>query len=291
MKFKNWLVQLLGVLTTVLSLVLIYLILFTDGVLRELSAAMVIEFLTVIFIGISTKFFWYTSTESSIRSSDQYLEKRAVVAEAIDTNIDDAKQFDEFIEVENDNNYNKYVSNRCKNMTLDNYKMSLFDWLHWLFKRENKLFYMKRYMLKVERNANKQHKLSGANIRSMTQTADGLTDDRNKAGSKKLTFLWLGSTISFALMLFTAIVVFETKSDLDIKYAILKMVMYVSQILFSILQSILKAKMTVSTEDLAYFNRILSIVEKYQAYKKEPYTVTRISYIPEVTDANTNQSD
>lgn len=284
MKFKNLLVQLLGIFTTVLSIALIYLILFRDGELRAISAAMIIEFAVVILLAVTTKFFWYTSTESSIRTSEQYLEKRKIVSQAIEDNIDDAKDFDDFIEIENDSNYNKYVSNRCKNMTVRNYKLSLFDRLHKLFMHKDNLWYMTRYMLKVERRANKQHKLSGSNIRSLSQSSDGLTDDRNRANFKKLTFLWTGAAFSVVSMFFTAAIVFEQKTDIDMQYAILKMIMYVSQILFSILQSILKARVTVSTEDLLYFNRVLSIIEKYIAYKTKPYVVEKVSYIPEVNN-------
>lgn len=291
MKFKNWIVKTLGIFTTLLSVALIYLILFKDGKLRPLSANMLIEFCTVIMIAVSTKFFWYTSTESTIRTSQQYLDKRDIVSGAIEEHIQDAKEFDDFIEIENDNNYNKYVSNRCKNMTALNYKMSFFDWLHWLIKRETREFYMIRYMLKVERQANNQHKLSGHSIRSLTQSNYGLTDDRNFADIKKIRFLWTGAVFSFSVMFLTAAIAFEDKLDMDIEYAMLKMVMYVSQILFSILQSILKARMTVANEDMAYFNRILSILEKYIAYKKNPYTVERVSYIPkEVVDGTNNKS-
>lgn len=291
MKFKNWIVKTLGIFTTLLNIVLIYLILFKDGKLRPLSTTILIEFCTVIMIAISTKFFWYTSTESTIRTSQQYLEKRNIVSGAIEEHIQDAKEFDDFIEIENDNNYNKYVSNRCKNMTALNYKMSFFDWLHWLIKRETREFYMIRYMLKVERQANNQHKLSGHSIRSLTQSDDGLTDDRNFADIKKIRFLWTGAVFSFSAMFLTAAIAFEDKLDMDIEYAILKMIMYVSQILFSILQSILKARMTVANEDMAYFNRILSILEKYIAYKNNPYTVERVSYIPkEVIDGTNNKS-
>lgn len=281
MKFKNWIVQALGVITTIISIALIYLILFKDGKLRNISAAMLVEFVTVIIVAISTKFFWYTSTENSIRTSEQYLEKRGVVSDAIDTTITDAADFDEFIETENDNNYNKYVSNRCKNMTVHNYRMSFFNCIHWLFFHKPRKYYMIKYMLAVERRANRQHKLSGHCIRSLTQSSDGLTDDRNKATMKKLRFLWSGAVFSLISMFFTAAIAFEDKTDIDMQYAILKMIMYVSQILFSILQSILKARATVINEDIAYFNRILSIVEKYQAYKAKPYTVCKISYIPE----------
>ena len=280
MQFKNWLIKLLGLFTTVISVGLIYLILFKDGKLQSVSSTMVIEFLVVIFIALSTKFFWYTSTESSVRSSETYLSKRAHVVTQIETIITDAKDFDTYIEVENDANYNKYVSNKCKNVTLENYKMSVFDLLHQLFFKRPKQYYMVKYMLRVERRAAKQHKLSGANIRSLTQNTDGLTDDRNQANTKKFMFLFTGTIFSFISMLFTAAIVFNDKVDIDVQRALLKMAMYVSQIIFSILQSVLKARVTVSTEDINYFNKVLSILEKYESYKLKPYTVERISYIP-----------
>ena len=290
MKFKHWIVRLLGLATTILSILLIYLILFKDGELQHISTSMLIEFTIVVILAVSTKFFWYTSTESSIRSSEDYLKKRSIVSEAIEENIIDAKQFDDFIEIENDNNYNIYMSNHCKNMTVRNYKLSLFDRIHKLFYKKDKVWYLNRYVLSVERKANKLHKLSGHNIRSLTQSNDGLTDDRNKATIKKIRFLWTGTAFSIIAMFLTASIAFSNKSDIDLQRAILKLIMYVSQILFSILQAILKARITVADEDLAYFNKILSIIEKYEAYKSKPYTVTKLSYIMEEINGTDNQS-
>lgn len=290
MKFKNWVIQGLGILTTLVSVLLIYLILFKDGRLRTLSPSLLVEFITVIVIAVSTRFFWYTSTENAIRTSKQYLDERKVVSELIESTVTDAKEFDEFIEMENINNYNRYITNRCGNMTVANYKLSLFDKIHWIFCRKDKAWYFTRYLLHVERHANRQHKLSGHSIRSLTQSRDGLTDDRNMATIKKLRFLWTGAVFSFVSMYVTAAIGFEDKIDIDTHRAILKMLMYVTQILLSILQSVIKARSTVTTEDMAYFNRIVSIIESYTAYKEKPYVVEKISYIPkEVNNGSNNE--
>lgn len=289
MKFKNTIIQLLGLFTTALSIVLIYLILFKDGHLRELTTPILVEFIVIATLTISAKFFWYTSTENAIRSSEDYLDKRDIVAKTIAAEVDDAGKFDEFIDAENDANYNRYVSNKCRNMTIDNYRLTFLDKLHRLFYHKDKRFYVVRYMLKVEYKANRLHKLSGACIRSLTTSENGLTDDRNKAAAKKITFLWTGAAFSFILMFVTATIAFTNKQDTDKTQAILKMIIYVSNILFSILQAILKARITVVSEDIAYFNKILSILEKYTAYKKDPKPVVRISYIPkEVHDGDNN---
>lgn len=290
MKFKQWIVQSIGLITTILSVALIYLILFKDGDLQPISKAMLIEFIVIITLTLSTKFFWYTSTESTVRSSDEYLQKRTVVTNTIEEVITDAHDFDKFIETENDANYNRYVSSRCKSMTVRNYKLSFADKIHKLFYRKNNEYYMIRYMLAVERKAARIHKLSGANIRSLTQSIDGFTDDRNKANQKKISFLTSGTIFSVVSMFLTAAIVFNDKQDMDVMYAVLKFAIYVSNILFSILQAILKARLTVSVEDLAYFNKIISILEKYEAYKAKHYTVERVSYIPKEVENGSSVS-
>lgn len=290
MKFKQWLVRLLGIITTSLSLVLIYLILYKDGNIQSISKSMLIEFAVIVMLALSTKFFWYTSTESSIRCSEDYMTKRESVTNLISEEITDARDFDEFIDMENDINYNKYVSNKCRYMTVDNYKLSLFDWVHWLFKKKPKSFYMTRYMLKVERDANKQHKLSGSNIRSLTTEINGLTDDRNNANRKKIQFLTTGTIFSLVSMFVTAAITFTDKENFDKDYAMLKMIIYTTNIVFSVLQAILKARLTVATEDIAYFNKIVSIVEKYSSFKIKRYTIEKISYIPkEVENGSKNE--
>ena len=291
MKFKQVLVRCLGLFTTALSIALIYLILFKDGHLQNLTIPVLIEFIVIITLATSTKFFWYTSTEDAIRSSDEYIGKRTIVTKAINDEVKDAQDFDTFINVENDNNYNIYVSKYCKNITEYNYKLSVIDWLHKLFYKKDKQFYMIRYMLKIERKANRLHKLSSFCIQSLTQSDDGLTDDRNNASRKKLMFLFTGIVFSAISMYFTAAIMFTYKDNIDMQYTILKMTIYVANILFSILQAVLKARMTVATEDIAYFNKILSILEKYAAYKKNRIIVTKVSYIPkEVKNGGDNLS-
>lgn len=284
MQYKNRLTQLLGLITTIISIGMIYLILFKDGRIQSISPSMFIEFVVVVTIGISTKFFWFTSTESTLRSSKDYLDKRAIVTKCIEDHIDDAADFDTFVDLENIGNYNRYVSNRCQYMTEENYKLSIFDRLHRIFTKESKKFYMVKYMRKIERKAGKLHKLSGSNIRSLAQTKDGLVDDRNHVQHKKLAGLLTGGALSFIWMFLVATVVFDDKQNIDVARAVLKMIMYSSQILFSILQSVLKAKSVVVKEDFDYFNRILSIIEKYQAYKANAYTVEKVSYIPMEVD-------
>lgn len=290
MKFKQWIVQLLGVITTALSLLLIYLILFKDGRIQDISRAMLIEFFVVVSLCLSTKFFWYTSTESTIRNSQDYLEKRKAVVDLIGEEISDAHDFDTFIDVANMTNYNTYVSDRCKNITVANYKLSVFDWIHWLFTRNDKVFYLKRYILRVERQATKQHKLSGANIRALTTSTSGLVDDRNKAERQKVQFLTTSTVLSIVLMFATSMIAFTDKQDFDQMAAILKMLVYTTSIVFSILQSVLKARLTVATEDVAYFNRVISIIEGYIAYKDHRYTVNKVSYIEEIENGVDNQS-
>lgn len=295
-KIKRVLVQSLGILTTVLSFIIIYLMLFKDGHLQELTTSVIIEFLILALIAISTRFFWYTSTESSVRSSPAYLDTRKKVTDALDEEIDDAQDFDNFIDIENDNNYNRYISNRCKNMTIKNYKLSLADRIHKLFhKGKDTRFYMIRYMLRVERAANKLHKLSGASIRSLTQSADGLIDDRNHASTKKMAYLITSTVGSLILMFITAAISFTNKEDIDMQRVILKMCLYTAQILFSILQSVLTAKMTVNDEDIAYFNKIIAILERYASHKKNPIIPEKVSYIPEEVengiDDNTSKEE
>ena len=291
MKFKKWIIRLLGVFTTTISLVLIYLILFKDGDIQSISKAMLIEFIVIASLCLSTKFFWYTSTENSIRNSDDYLNKRKAVTQIISEEIQDAKDFDTFIDVENDENYNTYVSNHCKNLTIDNYKLSVFDWIHWFFNRKDKYFYLKRYVLTIENKATKLHKLSGSNIRALTTTTDGLTDDRNSADMRKVKFLIWSTLFSLCIMLVTSTIAFTDKENIDVTAAILKMLIYTANIMFSILQAVLEARLIVSTEDIAYFNKIVSIIEKYAAYKAKRYVISRISYMEVIDGSNIKSSE
>lgn len=282
MKFKSWIVRSLGILNTALSLALIYLILFKDGKIQPISAATAIEFVIVITLAISTKFFWYTSTESDIRLSDDYNSKRRSVGTLIEEEIEDARDFDKFIDNENLENYNRYVTNRCGSLTVDNYKLSIRDKIHKLFYKKDKAYYVRRYIISVERKASKIHKLSGANIRALVTTTDGLTDDRNFANTKKMSFLLSSTIFSVVFMFVTAMLAFDDKTDIDRTRALIKMCIYVANILFSILQSVLKARLVVLTEDMAYFNKVISIIEKYSSYKIHKYSVTRVSYNKEI---------
>lgn len=275
---KKWLLNLLGLGTTLLSLLLIYMLLFKDGHTQRLTSTTLIEFAIVALITVSTKTFWYTSTENSIHTSEDYQTKRKAVADAVAEEVTNVQLFDTFIDNENVLNYNQYVSNKCANLTIHNYKYSLFDRLHRLFYKYPKVYYVRQYILKIERRAMKQHKLSSSSIRSLTQSRNGLTDDRNFANRKKLMFLTTGTIFSLVFTLITSTIVFDDKTDFDRQQALIKMFIYVSNILFSILQAVLKARITVLVEDIAYFNRILSILEKYSTFKNKPEYAVKVCY-------------
>lgn len=286
-KVKKILIKSLGFFTTLLSFVVIYLILFKDGHLQDLTTAVIVEFIVLTMLAVSTKFFWYTSTENSVRTSNEYLDKRKLVIDALDEEVVDAEDFDSFIDAENENNYYSYIADHCGKLTAKNYEQNIFDKFHYLFnKRKLKQkyanledtkqtfedfineFYMQKYKRHIEYKALKLHKLSGSSIRSLTRSTNGLIDDRNFANTRKTSYLISTTLMSVAFMFVTALISFTNKDNIDLQRAILKMTLYTVQILLSILQSVLTARITVNTEDIAYFNRVIGILHRYRSYKR-----------------------
>ena len=125
-----------------------------------------------------------------------------------------------------------------------------------------------KYKRHIEYKALKLHKLSGSSIRSLTRSTNGLIDDRNFANTRKTSYLISTTLMSVAFMFVTALISFTNKDNIDLQRAILKMTLYTVQILLSILQSVLTARITVNTEDIAYFNRVIGILHRYRSYKR-----------------------
>ena len=296
-KWKVILINGLGALTTVATIAIIYFVLYLQGVIQRISQATVIEFLVLIILSGSTKFFWYTSTESSIRNGKSYNEKKESALAAIKEIVVDQQDFDKFIDNENDKNYNRYVSNHCKNLTIRNFRPTFLNKIENLYRKFKKLplktnvDFLNDYVHRIERKANALHKLSASNILSLSVSEEGLTDDRNNASSEKMKYLIGGSILSIITTFATAMISFQPNADVDTKAAAVKMVMYSANILMSILQTIIKALITVGTSDTEYFRKIINILEKYEDYKVKPERVTRVEYeIKEVENAVTNKS-
>lgn len=295
-KWKTLLLNLLGLVTTVGTIAVIYFVLYLQGSIKHLGQDTVIEFTVMIILSSSTKFFWYMSTESSIRNSEKYIKRKDLAIDAINEIVKDQQDFDKFIDIQNLVNYNTYVSNRCKGLTPNNYKLTFRHKLINLFRRlahlrpRTRREFLNAYVLRVERKASKIHKLSASNIVNLSDDEDGLIDDRNKAAKAKTKYLVMGTLFSIVSMFATAMIGFAPNPNVDMKAATVKMVMYSANILMAILQTIFKAYLSVSTNDTVYFRKIVNILEKYESYKENPVTINKVSYyVEEVQNAISNE--
>jgi hypothetical protein len=242
-------------------------------------------------LAVSAKGFWYASVENSVRTSAKYLDNKMTVLDALDREVTDPQHFDKFIDNENIRNYNLFVANHVGNLTEQNFKLPLYiKFVNWLYKKlglptKSKRYYLNRYIIKIERKAMKLHKLSSANILTLCQTSDGLVDDRNSANKHKWGYFITSTVMSVAIMFALAMIGFSAKEDIDTTATLLKMLMYSVTIISSILQTILRAYMTVQYDDTLYFKKIMSIVDKYISFKASPVIVSKVSYLKEDTDA------
>lgn len=295
-KWKTLLLNLLGLVTTVGTIAVIYFVLYLQGSIKHLGQDTVIEFAVMIILSSSTKFFWYMSTESSIRNSEKYIKRKDLAIDAINEIVKDQQDFDNFIDIQNLVNYNTYVSNRCKGLTPNNYKLTFRHKLINLFRRlahlrpRTRREFLNAYVLHVERKASKIHKLSASNIVNLSDDEDGLIDDRNKAAKAKTKYLVMGTLFSIVSMFATAMIGFAPNPNVDMKAATVKMVMYSANILMAILQTIFKAYLSVSTNDTVYFRKIVNILEKYESYRENPVAINKVSYyVEEVQNAISNK--
>lgn len=295
-KWKTLLLNLLGLVTTVGTIAVIYFVLYLQGSIKHLGQDTVIEFAVMIILSSSTKFFWYMSTESSIRNSEKYIKRKDLAIDAINEIVKDQQDFDNFIDIQNLVNYNTYVSNRCKGLTPNNYKLTFRHKLINLFRRlahlrpRTRREFLNAYVLRVERKASKIHKLSASNIVNLSDDEDGLIDDRNKAAKAKTKYLVMGTLFSIVSMFATAMIGFAPNPNVDMKAATVKMVMYSANILMAILQTIFKAYLSVSTNDTVYFRKIVNILEKYESYRENPVAINKVSYyVEEVQNAISNK--
>lgn len=295
-KWKTLLLNLLGLVTTIGTIAVIYFVLYLQGSIKHLGQDTVIEFAVMIILSSSTKFFWYMSTESSIRNSEKYIKRKDLAIDAINEIVKDQQDFDKFIDIQNLVNYNTYVSNRCKGLTPNNYKLTFRHKLINLFRRlahlrpRTRREFLNAYVLRVERKASKIHKLSASNIVNLSDDEDGLIDDRNKAAKAKTKYLVMGTLFSIVSMFATAMIGFAPNPNVDMKAATVKMVMYSANILMAILQTIFKAYLSVSTNDTVYFRKIVNILEKYESYRENPVAINKVSYyVEEVQNAISNK--
>lgn len=289
--WKKVILNCLGIITTILAFVVIYLVLYAQGSIRTLSIQTLTEFGVMTVLAISTKGFWYTSVENSVRTSAKYLDNKMTVLDALDKEVTDPQHFDKFIDNENIRNYNIYVTNHVANLTEQNFKLPvIIRFAHWWCKllkirTKSKRYYLNKYIIRVERRAMKLHKLSAANILTLCHTSDGLVDDRNTANKHKWAYFITSTVMSVAIMFALAIIGFTSKEDIDTNATLLKMLMYSVTIISSILQTILRAYMTVQYDDTLYFKKIMSIIDKYISFKASPILASKVNYLKEESNA------
>ena len=278
-KLKAFIMNSLGIITTILAIVVMYLILYTQSSINILDEQTWVELTIVGGLSIYCKIFWYKSAESKIRFSEEYKNNEKKVTDCIDEVVTDINDFDKFIDVQNIINYNNYVSSRCKNVTVKNYKLTFGDKLYNLFHKKKKttLQFFNEYVYSIERKAAKIHKLSSSNITSLSYS--NIIDDRNFSKIHKRNYLTFSTVCSVAFITLLASITFQRKNDVDMLIAFIKLTTYTVSMLFAIIQSVVTANFVIKTDDIAYFRRIIRIIEKYEAYKNKPFTIERVNYI------------
>lgn len=291
---ENWkrtLVNLLGIITTAATLVVIYFVLFMVGAINHVDQKIITEFVIVLVLTTSVKTFWYSSVESTYYSSDEYNQRILETSNAIDNSVKDAVDFETFIKYENINNYNKVVLNKCEGLTVKNYRYRWFDNLERIGRyicgiSKPKKHYVIKFIHRMERRAMRIHKLSSASILAFSTTRYGLTDDRNPVKRAKLTYILSGIVISTTLTFVTAMLSFGPNPDTDTKAAVIKFVAYAIQIMYAILQTILSASTTVRRGINTYCNNILTILAKYESYKTTGLIPVIINYEEELENGS-----
>ena len=283
-RLRNALIDCIGAATTVLCIVIIYFILFVDGDIKEIGKSVIIQAASMAVLTLLVKNFWYLSAENHIRNGAKYLETKTRLLDRMDEVIVDRYDFDIFIANENINNYNLFVDNHCRGLTPGNYKP------HWWYRFINRLrplfgitpksnaYYLQKYTTHIEHRATKLHKLSASNILTLSPTYNGLNDDRNSAGAHKISYLISSTLVSLCTTILISLIGFHTKENFDKFAAIVTMLLYCVNILFAILQTLLKAVITVSKDDMDYFSRISNIIEKYENYKANPVIFEKVTY-------------
>lgn len=295
--WKRTLINLLGVITTAATLIVIYFVLYMTGVIKTIDKHVITEFVIVLVLTTSVKTFWYSSVESTYYSSQEYTDKITNTSTEVDKTVTDANDFDEFIKYENINNYNKVIMSKCEGITIENYKYRWFDNIERFFRwfsmtRKDKGHYVRKFIHRVERRAMRVHKLSGSNILSFSTTRYGLTDDRNPVKSAKFWYIMSGMIISTVLTFITAMLSFSPNPDVDTRAATIKFISYAIQIMYAILQTILNASTTVKRGINTYCNNIITILDKYEAYKTSPSESKLINYWEVLQNASViNKSD
>ena len=278
-KLKAFIMNGLGIITTILAIVVMYLILYTQSSINILDEQTWVELTIVGGLSIYCKIFWYKSAESKIRFSEEYKNNEKKVTDCIDEVVTDINDFDKFIDVQNIINYNNYVSSRCKNVTVKNYKLTFGNKLYNLFHKKKKttLQFFNEYVYSIERKAAKIHKLSSSNITSLSYS--NIIDDRNFSKIHKRNYLAFSTVCSVAFITLLASITFQRKNDVDMLIAFIKLTTYTVSMLFAIIQSVVTANFVIKTDAIAYFRRIIRIIEKYEAYKNKPFTIERVNYI------------
>ena len=268
-KFKTVVMNTLGIIATTAVVAAVCWLLFLMGYIRELTTAFWTELGIITILVIFMRIFWYKHTEFKVLTSKEFEDAEKSVKLAITTEITDTDHFDNCIDNINQTNYKTYYNNKTKNITPNNYKFKLRDklynffWLVYPKKRRTKKQAYEQFLNRVSYKASRLYKLSSSNTLTMSKSA--LIDDRNNAGKVKRSYIIGGTFITIAFTAAVAAIGFAPKTVSN--DAFLKLSIYLASILFTIVQTIFAAHISTRSNYISYFNKLLTIVDRYKQFK------------------------
>lgn len=274
-KLKRFMLNTVGTIITIISIGIIYLILYKQGIIKELDQTFWIEFGIVCFLMVEMRIFWYKDTELRIRNSNDYIDKQRIVEDAINETVQETDDFDKYIDIENDINYNIFIKNKTDKVTAKNYQLKFRDKLQNgfiiftnIFRKNKKLKlsraqFFEAFKIRVEQKACKIHKLSSSGILTMSQQP--LLDDRNYTAKHKFLYLLFGTITSVLVIALAALIGFNNK--LTDEETLTKFTIYIGAMFFAIGQTVIAATTSIKIGEYNYFRRIIKILDRYNSYK------------------------
>jgi len=251
MKNKFSLKQILSIAVTILMLILLFLVIFIVGEIREPSPTFFLEIGIISVLVLIIRFNWYNYGQDKKLAEKDITEKQENLDDYRDEEIKDIYNFETFLKTLNDDNRKYYIKNKMKNRT-----------------RENCKNYDKLLTKYTNLSLKKVRDIKSSDIKTRGNTLY-LADSKNYANTKKLIFQIASSAISILLSIALACI---GAKEIMLNWAnVFRYIGYVFVMTWTALSTLTYAMRTTGIETLDYLKRIQFIIDKYVNWKEGKY--------------------
>lgn len=249
----------IGGIITLLTLIILFGVVFVGVGIVELNQTFLVELTLVSILAIQTRFFWYTQTEINVLLDPELIKAKDVYDNLVDASKINITELDECLKEMDEENYNEFVKGYMGHVTPENSGQRKYD----------------KMMAKARRKADRIKKLRSSDILTRGDTKV-LYDSKNYMGQEKFTYQIVSSVVSVAITIVLASIAFN---NITLSWeSAFRYITYVWSIISAAIMTVFTAKRKTVKEFRSHLSRLQFILDKFLVWREHYGGETNVIY-------------